>query len=92
MAFTPEDLQEDLQNEQEFLDYFEQKNIETLALFAGNKKYNSLSDCFQIRHYEALPRIGLTYYTKSHCPDELANQIINKYKLLFEKWGKFEKK
>lgn len=89
MQFTPEELEQDLENEQEFLDFFERKNIESLHLFAGNKKYNSLSDCFLIKHYEHMPRIGLTYYAKSNCPDELAGQIVTKYKLLFEKWGKY---
>ena len=87
--YTPEDLQDDLKNEEEFLDFFEKKNIETLAEFAGNKKYNSLSDCFLIKHYEQMPRIGLTYFAKSGASDELANLIISKYKLLFGKWAKF---
>lgn len=90
MNFSPEDLSEDLQNEQEFMDFFERKNIETLQLFAGNKKYNSLSDCFLIKHYEAMPRIGLTYFAKSFLPDDLVTQIVSKYKLLFGKWAKYE--
>lgn len=89
MTFSPEELEEDLQHEQEFLDYFEHKNLETLSLFAGNKKYNSLSDCFLIKHYNHMPRIGLTYYAQSQVPDEIANQIINKYRLLFGKWARF---
>ncbi len=89
MFFTPEDLEEDLKNEQEFIDFFERKNMETLHLFAGNKKYNSLSDCFLIKHYEAMPRIGLTYFAKSIASDDLADQIIGRYKLLFGKWAKY---
>lgn len=90
MPFTPEELAEDLQNEQEFMDFFERKNIETLHFFAGNKKYNSLSDCFLIRHYGEMPRIGLSYIYSSKIPDELLNQIVGKYKLLFGKWAKYE--
>lgn len=90
MAFTPEELAEDLQNENEFMEYFERKNIETLYLFEGSKNYNSLSDCFLIRHYEAMPRIGLTYFNSSHLQDDLLTQIVSKYKLLFGKWAKYD--
>lgn len=90
MYFTPEELAEDLQNENEFMEYFEKKNIETLHLFSGNIKYNSLSDCFLIRHYESMPRIGLTFYTASRLQDDLLTQIVSKYKLLFGKWAKYD--
>jgi hypothetical protein len=87
--YTPEELDADLQNEQEFMDFFERKNIETIDQFLGRKQYNSLSDCFRIKQYDQMPRIGLVYYAKARCPDELADIIINKYKLLFEKWARF---
>jgi len=87
--YTPEELEADLQNEQEFLDFFERKNIETIDQFLGRKQYNSLSDCFRVVHYEQMPRIGLIYYAKSKCPDLLADMVIRKYKLLFEKWARF---